>query len=392
MSITDWIVVIFCIVFSFVWYGFYFESLRNLKKIPLFEHLVLPEPEAWPGLSIIITACNEADTIESAMKTVLEQDYPELEIIIVNDRSTDGTGHLVDALAKTDARVKAVHVKQLPGNWIGKVHAINAGAKVATGEWLLFTDADVHFHQGILRKAMAYALNENSDHLTLLPRVDTHLFWLETAIAAFRLMFLSSANASRLNNPNSKAFIGVGAFNMVKKSALKKSKGLEWLRMEVIDDMGLGLLMKNAGGKTSMAYAGKDLGLIWYPSLAAMFKGLEKNAFGPGTGYRYTRLGFIVVFIWLLNIVPLLAIFYTGVEYLWVLGVVAYGFLVYTMYVSAKRFNTPFVPSLFVQPGQILFTFMMINAAIKCKKQGGINWRGTIYPVEALKAGQRVKF
>ena len=101
-------------------------------------------------------ACNEAAHLESAARTILDQDYPQLEIILVDDRSSDGTGALIDLLAREDARVKAIHIDKLPDGWLGKVHALQRGVERAEGEWLLFTDADVHFAPTMLRRAVAY--------------------------------------------------------------------------------------------------------------------------------------------------------------------------------------------------------------------------------------------
>jgi len=315
MTFLDWCVVLFTVLFSVIWCGFYLMSYLNFIKIPVFEKLCPPVVERYPRLSVLITACNEAQTVGHVVNSLLEQDYPDLELIVINDRSTDNTGEIVDALAQKDKRVKAVHIEHLPDKWLGKVHALHTGAQHATGEWLMFTDADVFFQQGTLRKALDHSIHENADHLTLLPRVDTGSFWMEVTMAAFRLMFMSSAKISALEKPDSDAFIGVGAFNLIKKSTFDRSKGFEWLRMEVIDDMGLGLLMKNAGGKTKLAYADKHLNLTGYHSLGGMFKGLEKNAFGPGTGYKYSRCFIIFLFIWLFNIVPIVAFAYTGVDY-----------------------------------------------------------------------------
>jgi len=392
MTITDWFVVIFTSLFSLAWCGFYITAYLNFRNIPVFEKLHTPSIELYPKISVLITACNEAATIQQVVNALLMQDYPELELVVINDRSTDNTGDLIDELARKDARIKVVHITVLPEKWLGKVHALHTGIQHANGDWLLFTDADVYFEAGLLRKAIEYSAKENCDHLALLPRVDTNNFWQEVAMAAFRLMFMNSAKITELNKEDSKAFVGVGAFNLVKKSILDKSNGMEWLRMEVIDDMGLGLMVRNMGGKTRLAFAAKHLNLVWYESLTAMFKGLEKNAFGPGTGYKYTKLVVLVLFLWTFSIVPLVALLYTGVANLWVLGIIDYVLMLFTLFLSAQRFELKFFPSIFVSIGMVIFSFMMIHAALQCKKQGGIRWRGTLYPVEDLIEGQRVKF
>ena len=134
----------------------------------------------------MIPACNEADTLGAALGTLLAQDYPALEILLVNDRSTDGTGDIVDRLAASDPRITALHVRELPQGWLGKVHALHVASERARGDWLLFTDADVHFAPGALRRAVAVARVHQLDHLTCVPNVTTHGCLQEITMSALR--------------------------------------------------------------------------------------------------------------------------------------------------------------------------------------------------------------
>jgi glycosyltransferase involved in cell wall biosynthesis len=139
-------------------------------RLPRLERENVPVPSRWPRLSVIIPACNEAAHLESAVETLVQQDYSDLEIILVNDRSTDATGAIIDRLAKNDPQIRALHIRKLPGGWLGKVHALHCGVAKARGEWLLFTDADVHFAPETLRRALAHVLQLQADHLALIPR------------------------------------------------------------------------------------------------------------------------------------------------------------------------------------------------------------------------------
>ena len=144
------------VVLCALWIAIFAYLSWALKQLPFFERQTVSLPARWPRLSVIVPACNEATHLESAARTILDQDYPELEVILVNDRSSDGTGALIDLLAREDARVKAIHIDKLPDGWLGKVHALQRGVERAEGEWLLFTDADVHFAPTMLRRAVAY--------------------------------------------------------------------------------------------------------------------------------------------------------------------------------------------------------------------------------------------
>ena len=112
----------------------------------------------YPKLSVIIPACNEEQSIEQTVKRLLNQDYPQLEVIVVDDRSTDNTGEILEKLKIQYPRLKVLTIHELPPNWLGKNHAVCQGVKEATGEWLLFTDADVMFSSGSLGKAANYTL------------------------------------------------------------------------------------------------------------------------------------------------------------------------------------------------------------------------------------------
>src|SRR5512145_1182343 len=149
---------LFCLPLSAVWVLGFAYLIWGLKRLPVLNQQFAPAPERWPLLSVIIPACNEAANLESAVSTLTRQDYPHLEIMLVDDLSTDSTGEVIDRLALGDSRIRAVHVRTLPEGWLGKVHALQRGVEIARGEWLLFTDADIHFSEGTLRQAIAVAV------------------------------------------------------------------------------------------------------------------------------------------------------------------------------------------------------------------------------------------
>lgn len=366
-----------------------------IKRLPVFRKQHAPMPEVWPRLSVVIPACNEADTLESAVVTLLQQDYPDLEIILVDDRSTDGTGELIDRLAHQDLRIRAVHVETLPRGWLGKVHALHRGVEQASGDWLLFTDADVHFACGTLRRAVALVLHQRVDHLALIPQTIQKSFWLEVAVSTFGLLFFITTRAASVNRPGSKAFVGIGAFNLVNAERFHRTLGFEWLRLEPGDDVGLGMMLKQAGGTTHLAFAYEDLFVQWYPSVAAMFKGLEKNLFGPGSDYRWWLMLLQVGIIWALVVAPYfsLALGLTrGLAPLWIAGATAISMhLIFSVFFVAEQ-KTKSLSLLLFPVGLFLITAMMLRAGYQCVKNAGIDWRGTHYPLDQLRTGQRVKF
>ena len=366
-----------------------------IRRLPIFRKQHAPMPEVWPRLSVVIPACNEAATLEAAVATLLRQDYPDLEVILVDDRSTDGTGEIIDRLALQDPRIRAVHVETLPQGWLGKVHALHRGVAQASGDWLLFTDADVHFASGTLRRAVALVLYQRVDHLALIPRTIQKSFWLEVAVSTFGLLFFITTHSASVNRPGSKAFVGIGAFNLVNAKRFHRTVGFEWLRLEPGDDVGLGMMLKEAGGTTRLAFAYEDLSVQWYPSVAAMFKGLEKNLFGPGSHYRWWLMLLQVGMIWALVVAPYFSLalgLARGVAPLWIAGAAALSTqLIFPLFLVAER-KTKSLSLLLFPVGLLLITAMMLRAGYQCIKNDGIDWRGTHYPLDQLRTGQRVKF
>jgi cellulose synthase/poly-beta-1,6-N-acetylglucosamine synthase-like glycosyltransferase len=374
-----------------VWCASFFV-VHLFRRIRIFEKTQSPLPQKWPRLSVVIATCNDADTIEEAVGTLLQQDYPDLEIVVVNDRSIDGTGALIERIAREDSRIRTVHIEHLPPGWLGKVHALHAGTKQSSGEWILYTDADVYFKQGALRKAIAFVLADHSDHLALMPVPRAPSFWLRVVLQAVGGVFVLGTRAAHLGKPGTKAFVGAGAFNLVKKAALDRTEGFSWLRMEVVDDVGLGLMLQRSGARSSFAITLQDVSFTWYPSLRAMFKGLEKNFFAVLAFYSIARMIGIVVLAWGYALAPLVAILYSlNIPFLLIVGLVAYLFLVAGAVGVKIMFKQKLLPLLLVQVGHILISLMLLRSGIICIVRGGITWRGTWYPLDALRAGHRVK-
>jgi glycosyltransferase involved in cell wall biosynthesis len=373
-----------------VWIAASIASLRRLFRLRRLLHVGAPAPDPWPRLSVVIAACNEAATLESAVATILAEDYPDLEILLVDDRSTDGTGALIEAVAARDPRVRAVHVTDLPAGWLGKVHALDAGTRASTGSWVLFTDADVHFAPGALRAAIALVVAEQRDHLVVLPQMESGTILEESVVDAFGDRFLRKTRAADIGRPGSDAYAGIGAFNLVRRAALDRSDGFAWLRMEVLDDVGLGLVLRRAGARGSFVLGDGAVGLRWYSSMSDMAQGFEKNLFGFVAHYRWDRLAGFVLGTIAYVLAPAVALA-TGPAPLRLLGVAALLALVVTSVVAARRTGRRLLPMLLVPIGQLVVAYLVTRSAVTCLRRRGIVWRGTRYPLAALRSEQRVR-
>ena len=391
MSTFEIILIVYVFVGCVYWLWMGVGAVRVVRAVPLLAKLNPPEPENWPTVSVVIPACNEAENLEAAVATVLEQDYPELEIILIDDRSTDGTGEIVDRIADDDGRVRPLHVTHLPDGWLGKVHALARGVELAAGRWLLLTDADVHLAGDTLRRAVAYCEHRGLDHLAAAPEMWSAGFILDVAIAAFLRSFCVVMRCWAIEDPRSSAYVGVGAFNLVRRSAFERTDGFEWLRLEAADDVGLGMMLKRSGARCCLVSATGQVGLYWYRSVAEMAQGLEK-AFATVAGCSILRLLAVCLSIAALEFAPLVALMPLGNSGLAWAGLAMIATGTFSVVVLARGADVPIWPGLFSPLGVLFNTALFLRAGWLGMWRGGIVWRGTLYPSRMLRKGSRVKF
>lgn len=374
-----------------IWLVSAFMAVRSIRSIPQLVQVRSPEPESWPKVSVIIPACNEERTLPGAAEKLLALDYPALELVFVNDRSTDGTGAVIDQLAARDEHIRAVHVAELPAGWLGKPHAMERGREAAGGDWLLFTDADVHFAPQTLRQAIAWCEAHAVDHLTVIPDLEAEGFALQAALASFGRYFTLGRRLWAVNDDKSSAFLGIGAFNLVRRSALQRTEGLPWLAADTADDLALGMLMKRSGARCRVLWGRDALSVHWYETLGQMIVGLEKNTY-PLAGCTLWRLVLVSLAVLILDWTPLALLFWPGVPG-W-LAATALGTLVVCLPLGAaiaRWARRPMLPALVVPFGSALMAYIMVRAGVVGTARGGIRWRGTFYPKDLLRRGARVK-
>ena len=392
-ALAYWTFQTLCVVWSV-------QSVRRL------EQLDPPEPESWPKLSVIIPACNEADTIEAATRTRLASDYPNLEVILIDDRSDDGTGEIVDRLARDDSRVRAVHITELPDGWLGKVNALHQGAAAATGEWLLFTDADIHVEPDTLRRTIAHCLDESIDFLALIPNMWPGTFPFDCTLGLFVRGFCMAGRIWAVSNPDSTAAIGVGAFNLVRRSAFQRTPGFEHLRLTVVDDLALAQMMKDSGARCRVLNASRGVGLQFYGTWWEAARGTEKSVLIPYQ-FSYVRLVLANLAILLGEWSPVILLVAGG--WLWsagaeraipawlaptmlAVGAVCLGLALFASLRINHWLRRPLLPAACFPFGAALAAIAMARAAILAARRGGHMWRGVVYPTSVLKAGNRLRF
>lgn len=337
-----------------------------------------------PNLSVIVAARNEEEHINQSIQTQLTQTYKNVEWILVNDRSEDATGKIMNNLEDSDKRVKVIHIESLPEGWLGKNYALYKGFKQASGTLILFTDADVMYEPEAFSKAVGYLIKHRLDHMTAAPNLSAKPFWLKSFVAFFLFGFSYYKRPWLANNPRSKTGIGIGAFNMMTRSAYEKIGTHEQIKMRPDDDLQLGMKVKEAGLRQSFVTAMTLIEVEWYPSLKEALAGLEKNTFA-GLHYRISMVLFSVFGVFVSQVIPFFTIFSEN-NTLALLSAANIIFLA-ILYTMVTKKMTRFSPWLFLALPftAMLFIFSIIRASYLTFKRGGIIWRGTKYTLSELR-------
>lgn len=348
-------------------------------------------------MSAVVPARDEAQALEPAIRSLLAQDYPALEVIAVDDRSTDETPAILARLAAADARLRVLRVSRLPEApgggpaWLGKPHALHVGASRARGEWLLFADADVLHEPTVVSRAMRAALRDGRDHVTLLPRVESSGRLQRAFTSAFGLILVVARRIWAVPDPRSRASIGVGAFNLVRRALYDRLGGHAALRLEVVDDIALGDAVKRAGGRSEALFADGLVRLRWYPSLGATIRGLTKNGFAA-VGYSVPRVAIAVAVQALFGLGPYLGLALAPgsarLPYLLAVVGITAGFVLY----GRRAPERAGLPDALLFPVAIaLFLGALLRSTWVALALGGVEWRGTLYPLARLRAGSRFR-
>lgn len=336
-----------------------------------------------PLVSIIIPACNEEPTLEPALRSLVRMDYLHREIIVIDDRSTDGTYALMKKLAREFPEIRLEQVSELPPGWLGKNHALYFGAKRARGEILLFTDADVVMAPATLSLAVAFFTREGLDHLSLIWRNEARGGLLNAMVVdALGGLFLL-LRPWNVRNKSSRAFAGIGAFNMIERSAYQKLGGHAALKMHPIDDIMLGKKVKQQGFVQDCLVGGDFVRVRWYESLEEMSRGLMKNIFAL-YNYRLTYVAVVIFGIILMTIAPVWGLFLaSGTARLFFAGAVLCRFTVFVQNARGIKVSSALFPWSLVTP--YITVYMIIRAVWTTLRRQGIDWRGTHYSLRELK-------
>jgi glycosyltransferase involved in cell wall biosynthesis len=353
------------------------RTLQSLRDVPPALH------DNPTRVSIIVPARNEQRHIRVALQSLLDLDYPDFELIVVDDRSEDNTGMILDEMVAVWPGLKVIHIEQLPHGWLGKNHALWVGSRVATGALFLFTDADIVMEPTILTRAVAFLENNRLDHLAATPSMRMPTLFLSMFGTSFILSFSIFTRPWKARDPQSSCHIGIGAFNLVRGEVYRRVGGHETIRLRPDDDIKLGKIVKKRGFRQDVALAPEFMAVEWYSSIAEVIRGLEKNAFS-GADYNIPLVLFGSLFHIFCSIWPFFALFVThGAVLAIYCAVVA---LIVLCFADSARFHQAKAWHVIGYPlTTALFVYILLRTMLLNLFQGGIRWRGTFYPLGELK-------
>lgn len=371
-------VVIGIIVYIDTWKG-----IQSVLPLAAVESLANNEK-----VSVIIAARNEEASIEQTIRSLLKQTHQKLELIVVNDRSTDETGLKINQQARLDPRVLPIHIDTLPDGWLGKNHALYKGYQAASGALLLFTDADIQFETETISKALTFMKEQKVDHVTIAPDLQAKGFWLQAFISYFLFGFSVFKRPWTANHNHSrKGGMGIGAFNLLKKDVYEQIGTHEMIKNRPDDDLKLGQIIKQSGYNQRFLSGVNQLWVEWYPSLKEAIKGLEKNTFA-GLYYSLAVTVFAITSILITHFLPIFTLFSTDptVQVLSALFLMIFLALYGVTIVKMTSFSLWKVT---VYPiTTTIFLYSTIRAVALTYLKGGIQWRGTFYSLKELKEKQ----
>ncbi len=343
------------------------------------------QPSVLPSVLVVVPARNEGAQIEQCLHSLLTLDYPNYKMCAVDDRSDDATGEIMDRLQREHPdKLRVLHVTKLPAGWLGKTHAMWCGAAEDGSDWILFTDGDISFRRDSLRRAITYAEASRTDHLVLFPTMLMKTFGERMMLAFFQLVFSLVHRPYKVSDPKTHDAMGVGAFNLVRRSVYEDIGTYRALRMEVLDDMKLGSAVKAHGFTQRCAFGEGLISLRWAEGTAGVVRNLRKNMFSA-VRFSWTLAALAVFAAIVFHLGPWIGVIFAP-------GPAKAGFIVAiagiaAMYYGMSRHSE--VPALYflTQPlATVIVIYALLESARSSLVHGGVVWRGTTYSLEQIHA------
>jgi chlorobactene glucosyltransferase len=352
-----------------------------------------------PFVSILVPARNEETKIERCLDSLLKQDYPNFEVIVIDDRSTDRTGEIIEGYAKRDSRVKYVQGKDAPSGWIGKCNALAHAVGYASGDWYIFTDADTCHETSSIRDAVAYSISNKADLVSFVPMQELGSFWEKLVMPTLLSSFVLGDPFHNVNNPKAKRAYAYGQYIICRRTSYDALGGHQSVRDEIVEDHAIARVFKEKGYKILVADGKTLYSVRMYTDLESMWQGWTKNLYSLIDSHVFN----LVAIIGLLNFV-LVAPFVESIVIanMWAQADPSPFLLPLTVLVTAQLFvlvlwfrltaehraGTTWWHFFWLPFGCLSVTVLQLHAAYLVLSGSKVNWKGRQYTVNSSKTIQ----
>jgi len=343
-----------------------------------------------PKVSIILPARNEEEFIGKCLDSLLEQDYENYEIIVIDDSSEDTTGKIISEYAEKNSKIIHVSAKPKPDGWMGKNWACMEGYEKATGELLLFTDADTKHSKNTVSLSVAHLISFNLDALSAIPKMLTFDFWTKISLPMISTFLHTRFSALNVNNPSKKTAYFFGSFFIMKKRTYEKIGMHEGVKHEIIEDGALGKKAKDLGYKIKIVRGEHLIDAVWARDRITLWNALKRlmiplylQSGKIAIGSFFATLFLLFVPFPILVTSVILPVDTTSSKMLCISAVVA-SFLIYVAAIIETRFllGLRLIYSAFAPLGGLVVVLGFLSGLLQAKKSSSVSWRGRKYSMK----------
>ena len=337
-----------------------------------------------PLVSVLVPARNEEHRVlNECLESILAQDYPQFEVIAVNDRSTDATSAILQTLANSHKHLSIIEGQALPTGWLGKPYAMHQALNQARGEWILATDADMIFETSALRTALDHTLKQKAEAITLIPHFEAGSFWERVMIPTWTWVFLMYTVFYRIRDPKTPGAVGIGGFFLVRRAALERIGGYAALRNEVMEDVRLAEMLKRSGARLVTAYAPHLLSTRMYSNFREMWECSTKNWFS-GVGFSLPFALLCVLSMYLISVAPPVVALVSAIGFaagadlspLFIPSALSWLLQVLVLAIMSVRSRVSPFYALTAPLGLTLQYAMLLDSSLRITTGKGVTWKG----------------
>ena len=393
---VDIIIDVFNFIFSIIligvflaWLSLMHSMYQSFTKTPFLDEFK-NKNNSTPKVSVILPARNEENYISKCLETLSIQDYKDFEVIAIDDSSEDKTGEIIEKFAKEDSKIIHVAAREKPQNWMGKNWACMEGFKKATGDLMLFTDADTKFEKNVITLAVSHLQSENLDALTVIPRLRCIDKITKITLPMLSTFLHSRYSALNVNNPEKKVGYFFGSFFVIKRKVYEEIGTHEKVKQEIIEDGALGKITKESGYALKMVRGEHLIEALYSRSSKEMWNGLKRLIVPLYHQNSGSAIGvfFAVLFILFMPI-PLLAYsiiaFESNLSFIILLiSSVISTITIFSASIMETKMglNLSIVNSIFAPVGSIIVVLGFLSGILQANKSTAVSWRGRKYSVK----------